>query len=790
MDGEATKLSIQLTARGKRLEVRATAQQGEARVEVALPPPALYDAVAQLDQTTAPSPTLQAAGKQLYECLTAGDAGKLTTAVFHDAQALRLPVHLELRFDPDQTSLARLPWELLMDDYGRALVLDGLANVTRYITYPQAPPALEPAFDSDPLLRVVARPRGLPELAIGDLPVPKILTLDHASFEEFERKLLIERLATWGMHFDGHGFAFLACVCGASVEAAALLRDPQARCERCRTPLALARLTGVLAFEQNSGPRYVTTQEVGTVLYNSRACLAMLLACESARVGGQTLFSGLAPGLLLAGVPAVVGMQYPVTDEFAHRFAHNFYSALLGERDILSAMHTARRLTREGSWYSPVLYLRQQSQKITTEPIYRTRHIDTATPAQVQAGKPFLARLWIRRPETAQLAEPELRRELGVAPSVLLSARSAAADVRFEPIEGRRLRRGEVQVELAATGCSVEPKTIKLFVDEHLDAPPAIFTVRPQNQGRSVTLRFTVYQDGGLIVSANHFIEVMKIGRPVGLDVNRASCEVSVQRLEYGAVGQDAQLAVGSSVIQTETPSARRCPHCGALNPSRSSFCSTCGVPLEDSKSKCAFSDSTSTHKHLGPFERCAACGKTICSECVGRHLPTGVVWCIRCVSDSPKGMSVRKSVRKIESVHRKTRPSRPSAYGTSKGRRSGSWRHREDRRGAYFEVSYSTLADKVQFGFMFALVIVAVVVGALIYANINIIPIPRVILAIVLTCASWAVMSVNLRFLFDRPLGRTASQIISYILASFLGCLVFIWLIRWTWLDRILRIG
>lgn len=139
MDGEAPKLSVQLTAHGERLEVRAVARQGEARVEVALPPAALYEAVVQLEQTATPSPTLQSAGKQLYECLTAGDAGKLTTAVFHDAQALRQPVHLELRFDPDQTGLARLPWELLVDDYGRALVLDGLANVTRYITYPQAP---------------------------------------------------------------------------------------------------------------------------------------------------------------------------------------------------------------------------------------------------------------------------------------------------------------------------------------------------------------------------------------------------------------------------------------------------------------------------------------------------------------------------------------------------------------------------------------------------------------------------------------------------------------------------
>ena len=205
-----------------------------------------------------------------------------------------------------------------------------------------------------------------------------------------------------------------------------------------RRTAGAGQATGVLAFEQNGGARYVTTQEVGAVLYNSRACLAMLLACESARVGGQTLFSGLAPGLLLAGVPAVVGMQYPVTDEFANRFAHNFYSALLGERDILAAMHTARRLTREGTWYSPVLYLRQQPPKTTTEPIYRTRNIDTAAPAQVQVGEPFLARLWIRRPETPQLSDQELRRELGVPSAVPVSTRSGIADIRSRTGRGEK----------------------------------------------------------------------------------------------------------------------------------------------------------------------------------------------------------------------------------------------------------------------------------------------------------------------------------------------------------------
>ena len=51
--------------------------------------------------------------------------------------------------------------------------------------------------------------------------------------------------------------------------------------------------------------------------------------------------------------------------------------------------------------------------------------------------------------------------------------------------------------------------------------------------------------------------------------------------------------------------------------------------------SKCYFEDSVSAHAHVGPFERCARCGKTICPECVGRHISSREVWCFRCATVS-----------------------------------------------------------------------------------------------------------------------------------------------------------
>ena len=106
------------------------------------------------------------------------------------------------------------------------------------------------------------------------------------------------------------------------------------------------------------------------------------------------------------------------------------------------------------------------------------------------------------------------------------------------------------------------------------------------------------------------------------------------------------------------------------------------------------------------------------------------------------------------------------------------------------FDISFATLGDKIWFGVMLAMVIVVAVLGAVVYADFNGIPYRRVLLVIALTCGSWAVVAIYLRAVFDRPLGRTMSQIISYIIASFIAFLIGSSLIDLSWFDRILGVG
>ncbi|HSH79909.1 MAG TPA: CHAT domain-containing protein, partial [Herpetosiphonaceae bacterium] len=288
-------------------------------------------------------------------------------------------------------------------------------------------------------------------------------------------------------------------------------------CRMCGKPLGEAEQVGALAFERQGMVDWVAAGEFGSLLYNAHIRLAVLLACESARISGRTVWSGLAPKLLLAGVPAVLGMQYPVYDDYANLFARTFYASLLRTGDVVAAMRAARRADVREAWYSPVLYLRRRRAPSAAEaalPAFQQRAVDTAAPEAAEAGSTFLVRLWIRRPGTAQRSEAQLRAELDVPEGIAVRTKEDVAEVKFAPVPGRALRRGEVDVRMDAIGCDVQRGEIKLFVDEHLDAPPAIFVVRAAAPGRA-RLLFNLIQDGGQIASVVHHVTVYAPGARV-----------------------------------------------------------------------------------------------------------------------------------------------------------------------------------------------------------------------------------------------------------------------------------
>jgi hypothetical protein len=72
------------------------------------------------------------------------------------------------------------------------------------------------------------------------------------------------------------------------------------------------------------------------------------------------------------------------------------------------------------------------------------------------------------------------------------------------------------------------PPSVKLFVDEHLDAPPAIFTVKAIQAGPAALI-FSVWQDGGQIASISHLAQVVDAGERPKAGISAGSYAIPVQ---------------------------------------------------------------------------------------------------------------------------------------------------------------------------------------------------------------------------------------------------------------------
>jgi len=504
---DAFKIKIQLTKHNDDIEVRANTPTGQARCETSAPSETLIKNIFCENLNKLPKKVFDNIGNELYKRIMIGDVGKLVFDSISNGIEYNNPVHFELRFDSDQIELARYPWELIKDDSGRFLVKDGIIDVTRSITYPQPLPVLRDKLNDSFLLRIVSQPTILPPISLIDLNVKKIETINHATFSQFQKKLLIDRINTWGLQFDGHGALLQRCN-----KCNNLNKITNKSCLVCNEDLSNSKRIGVLAFEKGENERdidFVTTEDFGSVLYNSGIQIALLMACETAKIGSDLLFNGLAPGLILSGVPAVIGMQFPVLDSFANLFANTFYTVLLKNGSLLEAMRVSRKMGALDTWFVPSLYLRYKPEEDSNiKPIYETRSIDTAVPSQVIAGKLFLVRLWIRRPTTQPISEENLRRELSIDKSIEVSIGSQEEDVKFEPVIGRKFRRGIIEINLQSPNCDIMPDIKNVFIDEHRDAPPVFFTVKVKELG-CIPLIFVLSQDEAVIATIIHNIDAV-----------------------------------------------------------------------------------------------------------------------------------------------------------------------------------------------------------------------------------------------------------------------------------------
>jgi hypothetical protein len=141
----------------------------------------------------------------------------------------------------------------------------------------------------------------------------------------------------------------------------------------------------------------VPGRNLAHVLYDHRSLrLAVLNACETAKDqdrDGQNPFAGVGAALIQGGVPAVIAMQAPVTDDSAIAFADCFYRRLAeGDPLDVAVSEGRQRIFTAGNaqeWGTPVLFTSAPDLEVFRPPPPATG-LRAALLRRRRAARPFL----------------------------------------------------------------------------------------------------------------------------------------------------------------------------------------------------------------------------------------------------------------------------------------------------------------------------------------------------------------------------------------------------------------
>jgi hypothetical protein len=400
-------------------QVRAS-PVGESRtpVAVALPPSLGVERFASGAVPTLARPDLEAFGEGLFNAVFGSEVRLLLARSFDRCKDRGVGLRIRLRVCDD---LATLPWEYLWDpEEGDFLALSHRSPIVRYTELAQS---VEPLQVEPPLriLVVISDPKDLPRL---DVEREWGKLTDALSGLSGRGKVVIDRLEESSMdalqralrrgeyhvfHFVGHG-GF----------------DPVTN-------------EGVVAFEDGTGLRkLVSAQLLGTWLNDSPSLrLAVLNACEGARTAAQNPFAGVAQRLLRRGIPAIIAMQFEISDGAALAFSRAFYEAVADGYPIDASVAEARKTILEMSaveWGTPVLYMRSEDGRVFD--------LGAAAPGDVDEGA-------AEEPEPSAPGEP-----MG---ALLDRARERWATAVAEPDEASRTRRLQESHDLLLEARKAEP---------------------------------------------------------------------------------------------------------------------------------------------------------------------------------------------------------------------------------------------------------------------------------------------------------------------------------------------
>lgn len=291
--------------------------------------------------------TVQDFGRTLFNALLTGEVRVRYDVSLRDATLQGRGLRLKLRVNAPE--MATLPWEFLYDPRRAEYVC--LSQETPVVRYLELPQPIQPLAVTPPLrvLGMVASPSDVGalnvdvekqrvETALRDLKAAGLVELTWLEGQTWRALQQAMRRGEWHVfHFIGHGdFDAMAD------EGLLLFCDDDGRAEKMHA----AQLARLLANAPGHSLR-----------------LALLNACESGRGSARDLFSSTASILVRRGIPAVLAMQYAITDRAAIEFARTFYESLVDGFPVDAAVVESRvaislAVHNTVEWGTPVLYMR------------------------------------------------------------------------------------------------------------------------------------------------------------------------------------------------------------------------------------------------------------------------------------------------------------------------------------------------------------------------------------------------------------------------------------------------
>lgn len=301
-----------------------------------------------------PSPderAVQDFGKALFESLFIGKVRSLYAVSWDKASVQGKGLRVQLRIqDP---ALAALPWEFLYDP-GQAeyLCLSRNTPLVRYIELPHPRQSL-PVSPPLRILGMIASPQNLTSLdienerkrierAIKDLRARGSVSLTWLRGQTWQDLQQAMRRGPWHIfHFVGHG--------GFDSE----------------TDEGLIALTN----SEGQAQHFTATHLARLLADHGPLRLVVLNSCEGARAGNIDIFSSTAAILVRRGIPAVLAMQYEITDGAAIVLSQAFYEAITDGLPVDAAVGEARKAISIGiantiEWGTPVLYMHSSNGEI------------------------------------------------------------------------------------------------------------------------------------------------------------------------------------------------------------------------------------------------------------------------------------------------------------------------------------------------------------------------------------------------------------------------------------------